>query len=390
MDEPEWWPKGIVQIPFDAALDGELVSTFGRLNIWNTNHCLEKEWWESKPSIGKVLGDWPEVNVLQIIQSDKNGILLNVNGTHIARIHPFDIGDDISRMVRHEPWKQALRDQPVLLPSMVWSVAGNDRIIIYPCSVLLGKEESHSIRFRISESVGMIHNCLDQFSTPNTERRWNDRLNDIEAALKTNTLWRAPHSKFTVGLPRLNLDIDAITLVRGQPLLLPQSRTLAEHLLCQSDRLPGLANLMMLERQWAEFENPNEQTRQQFLQSWLDNTPASYSNTKAVSTLRGGPWIWRYHATLNQLAQAIIFCDDELEKNSKNWLSDVSRLQAHLGVLRFWKSGLWAGVVGLIVAFFSWQLETLSPTISAITAIISLFFAIGSNLLYWSKDPKPY
>ena len=70
-------------------------------------------------------------------------------------------------------------------------------------------------------------------------------MNDIEAALKTNTLWRAPHSKFTVGLPRLNLNIDSITLIEGRPYLLPQPRTLAEHLLCQSDRLPGLANYSM-------------------------------------------------------------------------------------------------------------------------------------------------
>ena len=147
---------------------------------------------------------------------------------------------------------------------------------------------------------------------------------------------------------------------------------------------------MMLERQWAEFEKPNEQTRQQFLHSWLDHAPPSYSNSKALSTLCGGPWIWRYHATLNLLAQAIIYNDEELEKNSKTWLSDVSRLQAHLGVLRFWKSGLWAGITGLVVAFFSWQLESLSPTISGVIAALSLFFAIGSNQLYWSKDPKPY
>ena len=390
MDEPEWWPKGIAKVPFDAALEGEVITSFGRLNIWNTNTCLDKGWWNKQPSEGKILGDWPEVKVLEIIQFDRNGILLNLNGTHIVRISPFEVGDDVSRMHRHEPWKQALGEQPILLPSMIWTVSGNDRIIIYPCSILLGKQESHSMRNRISESIGMIHKSLDQFATPNTERRWNDRMNDIEAALKTNTLWRAPHSKFTVGLPRLNFDIDSVTIIEGKPYLLPQPRTLAEHLLCQSDRLPGLANLMMLERQWAEVESHNEQSRQQFLQSWLDNAPSSYSNSKALSTLCGGPWIWRYHATLNLLAQAIIYSDEELEKSSKIWLSDVSRLQAHLGVLRFWKSGLWAGVTGLIVAFFSWQLESLSPTISAIIAAVSLFFAIGSNQLYWSKDPKPY
>ena len=225
MDEPRWWPKGIANAPFDSAFEGEVVTSFGRFNVWNTNGCLEKKWWKNQPSEGKILGDWPEVELLEIIQYDMHGILLNLNGTHIVRVSPIEVGDDVSRMLRHKPWNKSLSEQPVLLPSMIWTVSGNDRIIIYPCSILLGKEESHSMRFRISESVGQIHKTLDQFATPNTERRWNDRMNDIEAALKTNTLWRAPHSKYTVGLPRLNLDIDSITIKEGRPYLLPQPRT---------------------------------------------------------------------------------------------------------------------------------------------------------------------
>ena len=72
MDEPEWWPKGIAKIPFDSALEGELITSFGRLNIWNTNSCLDKGWWNKQPSEGKILGDWPEVKVLEIIQFDRN------------------------------------------------------------------------------------------------------------------------------------------------------------------------------------------------------------------------------------------------------------------------------------------------------------------------------
>ena len=293
-------------------------------------------------------------------------------------------------MVRHEPWNIALSGQSIVLPSMVWSVDGHDRIIVYPCFNLLSVEESHSMRYRIAESVGQVHASLDQFSTPNTERIWNDRLKEIESALKTNTLWRAPHSKFTVGLPRLNLDIEAITLIEGKPMLLPQPRTITEHLLCNQERLPGLATLMALERQWAEFEAPTEDGRKQLLNSWLMQAPPSYSKGKALSTLLGGPWGWRYPATLLRLGHAMIFSDNELERNSIKWLRDVSRLQGHLGILRFWKSGLWGGITGIIVAFFSWQLETLAPTTSALIGSISLFFAIASNQLYWAKDPDPY
>ena len=390
MDEPAWWPNGIVQTPYDSSFIGEAVTSFGRLKIWDFNPTLELEWWQDSTSRGKFWGEWPAVKVLEVIQADRYGVLLNLNGTHIARICPFEVGNDISRMVRHEPWNIALNGQSIVLPSMVWSVDGHDRIIVYPCFNLLSVEESHSMRYRIVESVGQIHASLDQFSTPNTERIWNDRLNEIESALKTNTLWRAPHSKFTVGLPRLNLDIEAVTLVEGKPMLLPQPRTITEHLLCNQERLPGLATLMALERQWSEFETPTEESRKQLLNSWLIQAPPSYSKGKALSTLLGGPWVWRYHATLLTLGQAMIFSDNELERNSIKWLSDVSRLQAHLGILRFWKSGLWGGITGIIVAFFSWQLETLAPTTSALIGSISLFFAIASNQLYWAKDPDPY
>jgi hypothetical protein len=390
MDEPLWWPQGVIQAPYDSSFEGELVTSLGRLNIWNFNSSLELEWWQTIPETGKVWGKWPEVKILEVIQHDRYGILLNLNGDHIIRICPFDVGNDISRMVRHEPWNEAVNDQAIILPSMIWSINGNDRVIIYPCASLLSIEESHSMKNRIAECVGLIHSSLDQFSTPNTERIWNDRLKEIESSLKTNTLWRAPHSKFTVGLPRLNLDVEAITLIDGKPMMLPQPRTISEHLMCNKERLPGIAAMMSLERQWASYEKPTEESRKQLLESWLIGAPDSYGDKKALSTLLGGPWIWRYHATLLNLGQAMIFSDSELEKNSLKWLSEVSRLQAHLGILRFWKSGLWGGITGLIVSFFTWQLGTLSPTISGLIATISILFALASNQLYWSKDPEPY
>ena len=390
MDEPLWWPQGVIQAPYDSSFEGELVTSLGRLNIWNFNSSLELEWWQTIPETGKVWGKWPEVKILEVIQHDRYGILLNLNGDHIIRICPFDVGNDISRMVRHEPWNEAVNDQAIILPSMIWSINGNDRVIIYPCASLLSIEESHSMKNRIAECVGLIHSSLDQFSTPNTERIWNDRLKEIESSLKTNTLWRAPHSKFTVGLPRLNLDVEAITLIDGKPMMLPQPRTISEHLMCNKERLPGIAAMMSLERQWASYEKPTEESRKQLLETWLIGAPDSYGDKKALSTLLGGPWIWRYHATLLNLGQAMIFSDSELEKNSLKWLSEVSRLQAHLGILRFWKSGLWGGITGLIVSFFTWQLGTLSPTISGLIATISILFALASNQLYWSKDPEPY
>jgi len=390
MDEPLWWPKGVSQTPYDSAAQGDVRTQFGTLKLWDFNPTLNDTWWQNPPSEGKVWGNWPDVKILEVIQIDRYGILLNLNGSHIARISPFAVGDDVSRMARHEPWNHVLSEQSILMPTAIWIVDGHDRIIIYPCSSLLSIEESYSMRIRISESVGKVHSSLDQFSTPNTERRWNDRMKDIEGQLKTNTLWRAPHSKDTVGLPRLNLDVQAITLVEGRPVLLAQPRLLSEHLICDSDRLPGIATMMSLEQQWSKVEKSTEDGRKKLLKSWLSTAPQTYSHKNALSTLLGGPWIWRYHSVLLSLAQARVFDDKEERKQALDWLNDVSRLQARLGVLRTWKSGLWFGITGVVVSFFTWQLESLTASQSVIVGLVSLSTAIVSHLAYWAKDPKPY
>ena len=85
-----------------------------------------------------------------------------------------------------------------------------------------------------------------------------------------------------------------------------------------------------------------------------------------------------------------MYGDEPLRKKSQKWLNDVSRIQAHLGVLRLWKSGLWGGITGAVIAFFAWRMESISPTVAGIAGISCLLFAIVSNQIYWAKDPNPY
>ena len=100
--------------------------------------------------------------------------------------------------------------------------------------------------------------------------------------------------------------------------------------------------------------------------------------------------MWRYHATILELAQAKAFGDEETVKACEQWLRDVSRLQAHLGALRLWKSGQWVGITGLAVSFFSWRLATLTEGQSLLLAILSIGVGIATNVIYRIKDPKPY
>ena len=392
MDEPAWWPSGIALSSIDEALsEGTVRTSFGKTTVWDFEPYLQPNLWNSSLEVGVQWGDWNfEVQTVEIQSVSKNGLVVILNDAYTASILPFGVGDDVSRLYRYEPWNSALVGHSVLLPIAGWTVDGNDRILVYPRYELKPFDGQASTVMDLTRTIGGIHSALVGFSTPNTERRWNDRLKAIEDELKTKTMWRAPHANTTVGLPRLHLSIESLTEVDGVLNFVPMSRSLAEHLLCENDRLPSLATLMMLEHQWARRDGLSEQQRQQLLETWGASVPVDWSSRAALSTVRGGAWVWRYHATLLELAQATAFAETSIKEDCQKWLRDVSRLQAHLGTLRIWKSGQWVGFTGLAVAFFAYRLDSFLPQQSLALAVLSFGVVVASNAVYRLKDPKAY
>jgi hypothetical protein len=392
MDEPAWWPSGIALSSIDEAIsEGTVRTSFGKTTVWDFEPYLQPNLWNSSLEVGVQWGDWNfEVQTVEIQSVSKNGLVVILNDAYTASILPFGVGDDVSRLYRYEPWNSALVGHSVLLPIAGWTVDGNDRILVYPRYELKPFDGQTSTVMDLTRTVGGIHSALVGFSTPNTERRWNDRLKAIEDELKTKTMWRAPHANTTVGLPRLHLSIESLTEVDGVLNFVPMSRSLAEHLLCENDRLPSLATLMMLEHQWARRDGLSEQQRQQLLETWGASVPVDWSSRAALSTVRGGAWVWRYHATLLELAQATAFAETSIKEDCQKWLRDVSRLQAHLGTLRIWKSGQWVGFTGLAVAFFAYRLDSFLPQQSLALAVLSFGVVVASNAVYRLKDPKAY
>ena len=389
MDESPWWPSGIVTEDSQDISSGRIQTVFGTVETWGYQECLAPNWWQKPPKEGIIWGQWPKVSEIEILHQDRKGYLLRINEKQIARVVPFNLGNDLSRLMHYSPWSDALKGQMITLPSMVYHVKNNDRVIVYNCSdVAINTEDFDSNK--LAANLGTIHSALHDFATPNTERRWNDRLKDIESELKVTTLWRAPHSKFTVGLPRLNLDLALLCKEQDELLFIADVRSPVEHLMCHADRLPGLANLMLIEQQISFAKGMDEDDRKSMLEAYLAEAPKSYSHKKAVSTLMGGPWIWRYHAVLFAMGEARFFGDEILGGKAQKWLNDVSRIQAHLGVLRLWKSGLWGGIIGAVIAFFAWRMESTSPTLAGFAGIICLLGAFACNMIYWSKDPQPY
>jgi len=395
MGEPAWWPSGISQKSFSDSQTSLICRTpFGKTTLWNCHTATELQWWQQKPEEGLIWGDWPQqiISLSNIIENE-DGITLTISSKDkqwVAKICPFNIGQDASRIARHNEWHTALQECDILLPVASWSIDKSDRILIYPHYEVVATDEIINNMQPIISAMANVHSALSQFSTPNSERLWNDNLKSIEAELKTNTLWRGPHSKNTVGLPTTNFRFSSIVKVDDRLSLIAQPRRLVEHLLIGDQRIPAIANLMSLERESANQMQVDELQRKQSLETWTKIVPTEWSGKKELSTVLGGPWLWRYRAVLLDLAHAKAFGDTRLESNCNAWLGDVSRLQAHLGTLRMWKAGEWVGYSAIAVGFYAWEIQTMAGQTGLILFVGGAVFAAIMNRIYWSKDPKPY
>ncbi|MCH1528253.1 MAG: hypothetical protein L7S46_00830 [Candidatus Poseidoniaceae archaeon] len=390
MEEPAWWPSGIAQHSMEEAqCAGEVRTSFGRAQMWNLSNVMSADWWNTPPGNGVLWGSWPDsVEQVRLLSEDEFGMLLNLDDRFIARVCPFLVGEDVSRMARFEPWATCVNGLALLLPNGGWNAGAHDRILLYD-AYIPDASFPDSIDGLI-KAMGQTHSALAAFETPNTERLWNDRLKAMEDELKPHTLWRAPHTTATVGLPSVNFDLNHTVQTKHGAAFIAMPRTLADHLVCQPSRLPSLACLMRLERQWSSHVTMDSAQRQSMLEGWSQHTPSAWSSSKALSTALGGAWVWRYNAVLEQLLKARTYGDDQLEQQSLDWLGEVSRLQARLGSLRMWKSGVWVALTGLLVAYFGNDWGTFTSTGSAMIAAASLGFGLVTNRVYWSKDPPPY
>ena len=165
---------------------------------------------------------------------------------------------------------------------------------------------------------------------------------------------------------------------------------MSELLLCGKERLPGIAEFIHVEGRLTEEKGYEPEQIKTFFEHWKEQVPASWTNRKALSTVLGGAWIWRYYDVLVVNAESVLYGDESRYASAQKWLKDVSRLQAHLGVLRVWKSGVWVGIGTLVVAYYAWQLGTVSTTGSLMLAVVGAAISFGSNMLYWKKDPPAF
>ena len=386
MEEASWWPRGLARGSIEDALSNqEIITKWGTLDCFDVTKTLEASWWNEQDS--GCWGSFSELNVQSVQQIRQHGnlTLLQLNEAYSALVYSIPTSDSTSMLSRKSAWTKALDSSSVLLPIAGMTLNGNDAIVVFPHFEL-----THDAEMKwISTELGKAQSSLEQFSTPNDQNRWNQRLKSVEDALRPNTLWRAPHTKHTVGLPALRIHPSWIGTRDGKTVLIPMNQRVSEHLLCGDERLPALAELIQMEGRWVENNGYARDDIEAMLEAWSSVTPSSWSSKKALSTVLGGAWIWRYYDVLFSYAEAVLYDDKKGLESSKAWLKDVTRLQAHLGVLRVWKSGVWVGLTTMIVAYYGWQIDSMTPSFAIGVALAGALLSFASNRMYWWKDPSP-
>ena len=187
MEGRPWWPKGVAL----SHGDDSITTSWGTMPLHIPEVSIE--WWNS---LEGGWGDWPQAQKMELIKETRIGMWYDI-GDYKALIVPIPTGKQTSRLWRNPQLRHAL-DAHLLLPFAGLDRDG-DHILVYP------KTDAVNVT---AESLAELHKTLinGNWDTPQDEYGWNDRLKKVEDTLKTNTLWRAPHSYNTIGIPRFELD----------------------------------------------------------------------------------------------------------------------------------------------------------------------------------------
>lgn len=386
MEEASWWPRGLALGSIEDALSShEIMTKWGKLSCFDAQETMKPSWWKNQEN--GCWGSFSKLNVqsVNVIYQQGNHTLLQLDEAYTALVYSIPTSDSTSMLARKSAWATALEPTSILLPIAGMTFEGNDAVVVFPRFDLTYDADIEWI----STSLGLAQTSLEPFSSPNDQNRWNQRLKSVEDALRPNTLWRAPHTKHTVGLPALRVHPSWVGMADGVRKLIPMNQRVSEHLLCGPERLPALAELIQMEGRWVEMNGYSRTDIESMLGAWSSATPSSWSSKKALSTVLGGAWIWRYYDVLFSYAEAVLYDDKKGLESSKAWLKDVTRLQAHLGVLRVWKSGVWVGITTMIVAYYGWQIDSMTPSFAIGVALAGALLSFASNRMYWWKDPSP-
>ena len=387
-----WKPTAILNKTQDED-SNKLRTEWGNLKEWDFEFLLVPEGWEKIPDQFKTWGKLPIFKSIRELRRDEYGFWMILEGketNYTGLILPYLTNRDVSNLSRHTKMSSACEDSgSVKLPFAGLICDDSDAMLVWEGEVDFSKPKLSKDKIgKMMTKLGKLFTNLEQFATPNNQAGWNERLKSCEADLHVNTLWRAPHSQDTLGLPWLGLSLDYFDKNSDMFLCMPPHYT--ESLTMDSQRLPALAWWARIEGDLVSNNHAELDDLPLIFDVFASKLPKKWTSRPALSTYSGGLWIWRYEDILLRLAKARAYGDTEQESRCKKWLDDVDRMQAKMGVNRMYRSMNWVAAFAVITMLYSQQNGWISQMAGNIGIGISLLVAIAGTTIYKLKDPSPF
>ena len=278
------------------------------LDDWN-NVIFELDVW----------GDVPDPKVLEIISqsSHERGLLVEIKCSGVewlAEFLPWGSDNRIeSRAINSHSsvdgpsggyrWKE----QDIIILRKVKDYRSNSNNELMQVLKEGNKEIATSILYNSGKSLGLYHSSVVSIrETPMDQKRWNNRLIDLEEKLRANTIWRAPFSrKATCMLSLGDVRFHDILITESDDYLLRLSPPrLADGLYKPVCEFPAIRDLSCLIQDLGRLYHETQcqidiiDLRKSLIEGWIDSAPSSWSSPDVFYAHRGGLAIWEYEQSL--------------------------------------------------------------------------------------------
>ncbi|MDE0953900.1 MAG: hypothetical protein OR994_04430 [Candidatus Poseidoniales archaeon] len=174
--------------------------------------------------------------------------------------------------------------------------------------------QSKKIIFESSAAIGRYHKAAETARvTPRDAKRWNKRIESLEALLRAQTLWRAPHTKDTVCIIAIG-DVrfsDMIDDGSGMYSIHLSRPRLADSILkpeCEFPAIRDFSSLLHdLNRVYFSCDSDIKisELRSSLIEGWRSTAPPSWSSKSIFYTPRGGAFFWEYEQCLLDVIEAV-------------------------------------------------------------------------------------
>ena len=238
-------------------------------------------------------------------------------------------------------------------------------------------------------SLGRYHKHVEPVrTTPPDPNRWNARVAGIEELLRSNSVWRVPHSRDSecmlglgdVGLADFHGGRIRISRPRLHSALFPAK--------CEFPAIRDLASVAHdLSRAFYETESDLDivELRSSLIEGWRSSAPENWSSDWVLYSHRGGLAIWEYEQCLLDVIEAVSH-QSGAPQPATYLIGFVPRYQKRMFNNRTF--GALSMIAGSIGAFS--LISSFPPSAGEIPLpIASIALSIGLMKLYRNRSPAP-